>query len=134
METKSLEIEEEVAEKDILLVESALYVAGRPLGLRTLGNIMGTRSKERVLKTAEHLVEKYNRYKCALEIIEVKEHRFVMQLKADHSQRVRKLSMQSMLTSGPLRTLSYVAYYQPCLLYTSPSPRDRTRSRMPSSA
>ena len=27
-----------------------------------------------------------------------------------------------------------VASYDPCLLYTSPSPRDRTRSRMPSSA
>ena len=26
------------------------------------------------------------------------------------------------------------SYYKPCLLYTSPSPRDRTRSRMPSSA
>ena len=26
------------------------------------------------------------------------------------------------------------AGYKPCLLYTSPSPRDRTRSRMPSSA
>ena len=26
------------------------------------------------------------------------------------------------------------ALYQLCLLYTSPSPRDRTRSRMPSSA
>ena len=26
------------------------------------------------------------------------------------------------------------AIYKPCLLYTSPSPRDRTRSRMPSSA
>ena len=25
-------------------------------------------------------------------------------------------------------------YFFPCLLYTSPSPRDRTRSRMPSSA
>ena len=25
-------------------------------------------------------------------------------------------------------------WYWPCLLYTSPSPRDRTRSRMPSSA
>ena len=25
-------------------------------------------------------------------------------------------------------------YYRSCLLYTSPSPRDRTRSRMPSSA
>ena len=27
-----------------------------------------------------------------------------------------------------------VEYYGTCLLYTSPSPRDRTRSRMPSSA
>ena len=27
-----------------------------------------------------------------------------------------------------------VHYYNTCLLYTSPSPRDRTRSRMPSSA
>ena len=26
------------------------------------------------------------------------------------------------------------SYFQLCLLYTSPSPRDRTRSRMPSSA
>ena len=30
--------------------------------------------------------------------------------------------------------LSYKADYSVCLLYTSPSPRDRTRSRMPSSA
>jgi len=28
----------------------------------------------------------------------------------------------------------YKALYRRCLLYTSPSPRDRTRSRMPSSA
>ena len=26
------------------------------------------------------------------------------------------------------------SHHRPCLLYTSPSPRDRTRSRMPSSA
>ena len=28
----------------------------------------------------------------------------------------------------------YLTGYYDCLLYTSPSPRDRTRSRMPSSA
>ena len=28
----------------------------------------------------------------------------------------------------------YVALVKPCLLYTSPSPRDRQKSRMPSSA
>ena len=33
-------------------------------------------------------------------------------------------------------TLNYKPIFDPlcCLLYTSPSPRDRTRSRMPSSA
>ena len=30
--------------------------------------------------------------------------------------------------------LKIIDEYLPCLLYTSPSPRDRTRSRMPSSA
>jgi len=33
-----------------------------------------------------------------------------------------------------LRNLSTGSLYESCLLYTSPSPRDRTRSRMPSSA
>ena len=32
------------------------------------------------------------------------------------------------------RTLAYKGEIPGCLLYTSPSPRDRTRSRMPSSA
>ena len=33
-----------------------------------------------------------------------------------------------------LRCLDVIAREYGCLLYTSPSPRDRTRSRMPSSA
>ena len=36
-------------------------------------------------------------------------------------------SMRALMTAGP-------ALDRDCLLYTSPSPRDRTRSRMPSSA
>ena len=35
---------------------------------------------------------------------------------------------------GPLTLLDFVGLDTTCLLYTSPSPRDRTRSRMPSSA
>mgnify|MGYP003314949556 CR=1 FL=1 len=30
--------------------------------------------------------------------------------------------------------ITFCKEYEDCLLYTSPSPRDRTRSRMPSSA
>ena len=36
--------------------------------------------------------------------------------------------------SGIITIVSSIAGYRGCLLYTSPSPRDRTRSRMPSSA
>src|SRR5664280_2024329 len=36
-------------------------------------------------------------------------------------------------TAQLIHRSAFVAF-QPCLLYTSPSPRDRTRSRMPSSA
>ena len=36
--------------------------------------------------------------------------------------------------AGLYTTVGYLSGQKPCLLYTSPSPRDRTRSRMPSSA
>jgi len=42
------------------------------------------------------------------------------------------VAMQVKEKFGGLRF--YVESATPCLLYTSPSPRDRTRSRMPSSA
>ena len=35
---------------------------------------------------------------------------------------------------GPIDLINNIDQYVNCLLYTSPSPRDRTRSRMPSSA
>ena len=37
-------------------------------------------------------------------------------------------------SSGKLASNTLIDRYNSCLLYTSPSPRDRTRSRMPSSA
>ena len=45
-----------------------------------------------------------------------------------------KLIKKKRLMIVPHATLSIEAKNMHCLLYTSPSPRDRTRSRMPSSA
>ena len=41
-------------------------------------------------------------------------------------------SLEALLRKQKVEVL--IDFTQPCLLYTSPSPRDRTRSRMPSSA
>jgi segregation and condensation protein B len=115
MEMSNSKLEETITKKELALVEAALYVTGRPLGLGTLGAILGTRSKSKVLKIAQSLVEKYNKYNCALEVLEVKKQRFVMQLKAEYAPRAKKVSLQPILTTGPLRTLSYIAYHQPVL-------------------
>ena len=42
--------------------------------------------------------------------------------------------MDEILDNLPIRYAGYSPCFRSCLLYTSPSPRDRTRSRMPSSA
>ena len=44
------------------------------------------------------------------------------------------LTRTSLVARKPVRGCSAQPLTLPCLLYTSPSPRDRTRSRMPSSA
>jgi segregation and condensation protein B len=48
-----------------------------------------------------------------LEILELEDERFVMQLKVGYSPQVQRLAMRPLLTVGPLKTLSYIAYRQP---------------------
>ena len=101
--------------RQLVLIEAALYVSGRPLNLKTLGNASGTRSKKKVRKLAKALVEKYNNRITALEILEVEGERFVMQLKPEFTGKVRKLATRPLLSAGPLKTLSYIAFRQPVL-------------------
>jgi len=101
--------------KQLLLMEAALYVSGRPLDLRTLASVVGSRSKKRVRKLATALVENYKNRQTAIEILEIEGERFVMQLKPDYTGKVRKLSTRPLLSAGPLKTLSYIAFRQPIL-------------------
>ena len=55
--------------------------------------------------------------------------------RADHIPRMVRAAFRAMTTSRTGSAHLGLPYdIQYCLLYTSPSPRDRTRSRMPSSA
>jgi len=102
------------SEEEVLL-EAALYVAGRPLDLATLGHVIGTRSKRKVQRLARMLVEEYKRRNTALEVLELDDQRFVLQLKTNYSSRVRRLAVRPLLTDGPLKTLAYIAYRQPVM-------------------
>ena len=104
---------EEKANKNLALLEAALYIAGRPLDLRELCSVLSTRSKKKTKKYIKLLIQEYSSRKTALEIIELKDDRFVLQLKAEHTPLVKKLVNRPLLSSGPLKTLSYIAYRQP---------------------
>lgn len=107
--------ENEAMKPQLALLEAALYVAGRPLDLKTLGRVIGTRSKRKVERLARTLMEDYRRRDSSLEVLELEDQRFVLQLKADYASKVRKLAVRPLLTDAPLRTLAYVAYRQPVL-------------------
>ena len=98
---------------DLALLEAALYVAGRPLDLNELCSVLKTRSKNKARKLAKMLMKEYASRKTALEILELKDERYVLQLKAEFTPYVKKLVTRPLLSMGPLKTLSYIAYRQP---------------------
>jgi segregation and condensation protein B len=95
------------------LVEAALYVSGHPLDLNELCSVLKTRSKNKAKKVTQELMREYAKRNTALEILELKDERYVLQLKADFTPLVKKFVNRPLLSIGPLKTLSYIAYRQP---------------------
>jgi segregation and condensation protein B len=95
------------------LIEAALYVTGKPLDVGVLGSILNMRSEEKIRKLAAVLKEKYAQHPGALEVLELSDGRYVMQLKPGFSKSVKRLATRQLLTPGPLKTLSYIALRQP---------------------
>ena len=109
------DVQTELLEKavdKIALIEAALYVTGRPVDLKTLGSILGMRSEEKIREAARQLKERYKNA-GAIEILELSDGRFVMQLKPRYAPHVKRLATRQLLTPGPMKTLSFIAYKQP---------------------
>jgi segregation and condensation protein B len=111
--TAASPVPDEKRQNALKLLEAALYVAGRPLDLNELCSVLSTRSKKKTLKLTNLLRQDYSARNTALEILALKDERYVMQLKADYTPLVKKLVNRPLLSSGPLKTLSYIAYRQP---------------------
>jgi len=106
-------LDAEKTRRSLALVEAALYVAGRPLDLNALCSVLGSRSKKKAKKFVKTLMQEYAARNTALEILALKDERYVLQLKADFTPLVKKFVNRPLLSSGPLKTLSYIAYRQP---------------------
>ena len=113
-ETQQIELSaDERTKNQVSLIEAALYVTGKPLDVGVLGSILNMRSEEKIRKLAAVLKEKYAQHPGALEVLELSDGRYVMQLKPGFSKSVKRLATRQLLTPGPLKTLSYIALRQP---------------------
>jgi segregation and condensation protein B len=94
-------------------LEAILYASGRPVSLPALVAYLRLSSEMEVTTLIRKLSEAYDRDGSPLEVSEVTGERVVLQLKPNFNKQARRFSMKPILTAGPLRTLSFVAYNQP---------------------
>jgi chromosome segregation and condensation protein ScpB len=64
----------------IRLLEAALFASGKPLDLKTMGSFLRLRSRKKIREIARDLAQRYIKYNGPLEIVELEDYKFVMQL------------------------------------------------------
>jgi segregation and condensation protein B len=99
--------------EQLALVEAALYVTGRPLDIKLLASILKSRSESTIRDIARKLRGRYEQEHSSIQVLELEDGRFVMQLRPEYVATVKRLATRQLLTPGPLKTLSFIALKQP---------------------
>ncbi|MBM3291077.1 SMC-Scp complex subunit ScpB [Candidatus Bathyarchaeota archaeon] len=94
-------------------LEAALYAAGHPLGIEELMHVVSSKSEKVVIGLINELIHKFESRNGALEIKILPGNRVVMQLKSTYNSLVREFTHKPLLKTSSLKTLGYIAYYQP---------------------
>ena len=97
----------------IASMEAALYAAGRPLDSEQLAKAAGTTSQRKAVAIAREIANAVNGTLHAVEVVEYPGPRFAMQLKTKYTQVARRFATRPLLTKAALRTLSFIAFFQP---------------------
>ena len=102
-----------VPKEALAKVEAALYASGRPLTLEEISRVAGTASERKATAIAREVARAVNGSMQAVEVVEYSGPKFAMQLKAQYTQTARRFATRPLLTRAALRTLSFIAFFQP---------------------
>ncbi len=94
-------------------IEAALYSSGRPLLPEELARAAGLTSKRKATRIAREVAKLFKENLRAVEVVELKDGRFTMQLKKEFYSLAKKFASRPLLSKSALRTLSYIAFFQP---------------------
>ncbi len=104
----------ELPPKEILAkVEAALYSSGRALSPDEIGKVVGTTSERKAVAVVREIARLVNSSLLAVEVVEFPGPRFAMQLKPQYTQVARRFATKPLLSKAALRTLSFIAFFQP---------------------
>jgi len=94
-------------------IEAALYAAGRPLSKFELAKAAGITSTKKSSTIARNLMMDVNSTFDAIQMFELENDRFVIQLKSEFTTPARKFSSRPLLSNAELKTLSHIMWFQP---------------------
>lgn len=94
-------------------IEAALYASGRPLDASELARVAGTSSERKAVAIVREITKAVSSSMNAIEVVEYPGQRFAMQLRAQYTSVARKFATRPLLSRAALKTLSYIAYFQP---------------------
>ncbi len=97
----------------IARVEAALYASGRPLDSDQLARVAGTTSQRKAVAVAREIAKAVNGSLKAVEVVEYPGPKFAMQLKTEYTPVARRFATRPLLSRAAMRTLSFIAYFQP---------------------
>jgi len=96
--------------KNELIIEAALFSAGRALDAGEISEATGLRKPE--IRTAvRKLMRRYRKAETSLEVVKIGS-KYSMQLKTDYGEHARKLARAD-IPGKLLKTLALIAYHQP---------------------
>jgi segregation and condensation protein B len=104
---------EPLPKETVAKVEAALYASGRPLSVEDIARVAGTTSERKAAAIAREVARAVNGSLQAVEVVEYAGPKFAMQLKAKYTQTARRFATRPLLSRAALRTLSYIAFFQP---------------------
>ncbi len=114
LQTEQTAARPKVADREVTArIEAALYSSGRALDAEQLAKAAGISSKKRAIDEAKAIQSKMKSAMSAVEVVEYPGQRFAMQLKAEYTHVARKFATKPLLSKAALRTLSFIAYFQP---------------------
>lgn len=97
------------------IIQALLYGADKPIELEVLTRACKSNSPELVKELIDELSSRLESISSPLQVLKTKNERYILQLRPEFNEVVRKYVKRPLTTRAILKTLAFIAYHQPTL-------------------